>query len=243
MTTQAEAGRGPGYQWKDPERVREFVDLTDRETVETAQIHAVLISLIPFGRDASIRVLDIGSGHGLLAGSVLDAFPNAQAIGLDLSEAMMEEGRKRMARFGDRFTYHLGEFSDGSLPADLPGTFDVAVSSRAIHHIRPAAKMRLFADIHLRLNDGGCFLDIDNMRPRDPLLRERYADIRDPVAAAARRERQRARGGGGGEHADPMDDQVLWLRQAGFRHVDCFWKKLDRSMIGGYKAAAPSRDG
>ncbi len=238
MTTGAGEVRA-GYQWKDAGRVREYVEQADRDAAEIADCHAVLISMIPFAEDARIRVLDIGSGHGVLAASVLDAFPNSTAVGLDLSEAMMEEGRKRMARFGERFRYHLGEFSDGSLPTDLEGSFDVVVSSRAIHHITPEAKRRLFAHLNGKLNPGGCFIDIDNMRPRDDVLQDRYAEIRNPEQAAARRQRmaERAARGetGNREHSDPVPDQLAALRDAGFQHVDCFWKKLDRAMIGGYR--------
>src|SRR4051794_3738344 len=57
------------------------------------------------------------------------------------------------------------------------GSFDLITSSRAIHHITPAAKQTLFADIYARLNPGGCFMDVDNMRPRDEFLRARYAQV------------------------------------------------------------------
>ena len=87
------------------------------------------------------------------------------------------------------------------------------------------------------MNPGGCFFNVDNMRPRDDVLRERYAEIRDPEAAARRRAARAAGqpGGGGREHSDPVADQLAWLRAAGYQHVDCFYKKLDRAMIGGYK--------
>ena len=225
-----------GQQWVNPERVREFVDQTDRDAAELGVAWDLLIALLPFERDASVRILDIGSGHGVLAAAILAALPNARAVGLDMSEPMMEEGMKRMARFGDRFGYHIGDFSGGTLPQDLPGSFDLVVSSRAIHHVPPDAKRRLFADVYRRLNAGGCFFDIDNMRPRDDVLRDRYATIRDPLRAAEARARRAARGGGGGgEFSDPIGEQLPLLRDAGFNHVDCFWKRMDRAMIGGYK--------
>ena len=116
MTTQA-GGMRAGYQWQDPERVRQYIDQNDRQRAELPEIFALLVTLLPFDRAAAIRVLDIGSGHGTLAGVVLQALPNAQAVGLDLSDAMMEVGKQRMAHFGDRFQYHVGDFSDGALPA------------------------------------------------------------------------------------------------------------------------------
>ena len=39
----------------------------------------------------------------------------------------------------------------------------------------------------------------------------------------------------GTEHPDPVDEQLTWLRDAGFAHVDCLWKKLGRALIVGYK--------
>jgi ubiquinone/menaquinone biosynthesis C-methylase UbiE len=70
---------------------------------------------------------------------VLDAFPRASAIGLDISAAMMEVGRERMARFGDRFAYIEGDFADGTLPEEAVGSgpYHVIVSARAIHHLHP----------------------------------------------------------------------------------------------------------
>lgn len=225
-----------GQQWVNPERVREFVDQTDRDAADLRDVWDLLIAMLPFERDASIRILDIGSGHGVLAGAILEAFPNAEAVGLDMSEPMMEEGHRRMAGFGDRFSYHVGDFSAGTLPQDLPGTFDLVVSSRAIHHIPPDGKRSLFADVYSRLNPGGCFFDIDNMRPRDEVLRDRYATIRDPVRAAEARARRAQRPGGGSrEWSDPVEEQLPLLQEAGFQHVDCFHKKMDRAMIGGYK--------
>jgi hypothetical protein len=32
-----------------------------------------------------------------------------------------------------------------------------------------------------------------------------------------------------------MEDIVAWLREAGFTHVDCLWKRLDYAMVGAYK--------
>ncbi len=224
----------PGHHWKEADRVSDYIAQNDRDAAQVAETFNLLTALLPFDPEAPIRVLDVGSGHGVLAAAVLDAFPRATAIGLDISEAMMEVGRERMARFGDRFRYYEGDFADGSLPEGL-GPFDVVVSSRAIHHLNPDGKRRLFRSIYDHLAPGGCFIDIDNMRPRDDFLRERYAQA-DPGRPTGYGNQQRPRTGGGGrEHPDPVAEQLGWLREAGFGHVDCFWKRLGRAMIGGFK--------
>ena len=226
-----------GHWWKEENRVRDYVAANDAVAGEIAAVFDLITAVLPYDREAPLRVLDIGTGHGVFAAAVLDAFPGSAAIGLDISDAMMEEGRQRMARFGDRFRYHLGDFADGSLPADLPGPFDVTVSSRAIHHITTDAKRRLFGEIYRRTANGGCFFDLDNMRPRDPFLAERYRAIPDPGAAPRqpRLEGQAPRTGGGREHPDPVNEQLALLREVGFAHVDCVWKRLGRSVIAGFR--------
>jgi tRNA (cmo5U34)-methyltransferase len=230
----------PGHWWKEEDRVQEYVARNDQAAAagDIAAIFTLLTQILPFEEQAPIRVLDIGSGHGVLAAALLDAFPRATAVGLDISEPMMREGRQRMARFGDRFGYHEGDFADGTLPAALTGPFDLVVSSRAIHHLPPDGKKRLFADILGHLNNGGCFFNIDNMRPRDDFLRKRYSQAPDPTNPTPVVREPRPAGerpAGGREHPDPVGEQLVWMREAGFAHVDCFWKRLGRSMVGGFK--------
>jgi tRNA (cmo5U34)-methyltransferase len=225
----------PGHHWKEADRVSDYVTQNDRDAQQMAEVFGILTTLLPYPPSTPLRVLDIGSGHGVLAAAVLDAFPNAQATGLDLSEPMMEVGRERMARFEDRFHYHVGDFADGGLPADLVGPFDLVVSSRAIHHINPDAKRRLFTAVFNNLAPGGCFIDIDNMRPRDEFLRARYAQAEPGRPTGYGRSAQAPRTGGSREHPDPVAEQLESLRAAGFEHVDCFWKRLGRAMIGGFK--------
>src|SRR5690242_13664201 len=114
-----------GHHWKEAERVRDYVERADREAGERAVSFRYLLGLVPFERARPVRILDLGSGHGVVAATLLDEFPNGSAVGLDISEPMMAIGRERMARYGKRFRYHVGDFADGDLPSDLPAPFDV----------------------------------------------------------------------------------------------------------------------
>jgi SAM-dependent methyltransferase len=201
-------------------------------------------------------VLDIGAGYGAFAAAVLDRFPNATAVGLDISEPMMAVGRERMARFGDRFSYHAGDMAEGELPADLPGPFDAAVASASILHLPREAKQRLYAVVFRALNPGGCFFNVDQIGPANEEMQAWYRE---------RRERERQRRGGQPEpppnpqaptphyhveteeayqlhqrhhHFETEADQVAFLRAAGFVRVDCFYKQLLQTVIGGYKPSA-----
>ncbi|MEV0533389.1 class I SAM-dependent methyltransferase [Kitasatospora sp. NPDC050463] len=75
------------------------------------------------------RVLDVGSGPGVIAGLLAEVFPDAEVVAVDQSPALLERARVRSA---DRLT---------TQQADLPGDFsllgaaDLIWSANAIHHL------------------------------------------------------------------------------------------------------------
>jgi tRNA (cmo5U34)-methyltransferase len=228
-----------GHHWKEADRVRDYVERTDREAAERASSFRYLVGLVPFDASHPLRILDIGSGHGVLAAALLDTFASSQAVGLDVSEPMMEIGRQRMARFDTRFSYHVGDFADGDLPADLTGPFDVAISSRAIHHLPGDNKRRLYRGVFQRLNPGGCFFNLDVVGPSDEYLRDRYRQASElvngprpqPTVPTA------ARTSAHGHFPEPVHNHLRFLKEAGFDPVDCFWQQLGNALVGGYRRA------
>jgi len=63
-----------------------------------------MIRLVNAEKDARLNILDIGSGHGRWPPHASTRF-ECPCYRLDISDAMMAEGYKRMVRFGDRFRY------------------------------------------------------------------------------------------------------------------------------------------
>jgi SAM-dependent methyltransferase len=220
-----------GHNWHVAEDVRAYVERVDRGD-RRAEGLALLTPLVRREADEPLRVLDVGTGQGLLASLFLDAFPNAVAVGLDGSEPMREIAAERMAGYGERFRFVLGDFVEGELPPAVRGPFDAVVSSRAIHHVSSRAKQRLYRAIFQSLEDGGAFLNLDGARPAEAELGELYrAAGGRPARSQPEEERSRL----SGHYFETLDEQLEYLRAAGFRLVDCFWKRLDLVLIGGYK--------
>ena len=228
----------PGHHWRESARVAEYLERNDRDD-DRGPVFELMTRLVPQPSDAPLRVLDVGSGHGVVAAAFLDAFPQAVAYGLDISEAMMEEGRRRMARFGDRFSYIAGDFSDAKLPhqACAKGPYDVVTSARAIHHLAPEDVARLYADIHRNVAPGGCFLNFDSAAPGDDFLRDLYRSLRRGAGEQRRRESEVRPLGQGETHSrdTTMADHLRFLTEAGFTSVDCMYKRLGHAVVGGYK--------
>ena len=95
---------------------------------------------------SGMRVLDIGSGPGNVAGKLVAAGAEVDAV--DYSEPMVEVAKKNYP--GIRFHHANAE----KLPFD-DETFDAVVASLTVHHLaRPA---EVFKEVHRVLKPGGCF--------------------------------------------------------------------------------------
>jgi SAM-dependent methyltransferase len=228
-----------GHAWDSEETARDYVERSDRDAQTRAEGFRIMISLIPFEPTQPIRMLDVGTGQGTVAGLVLDAFPNARAVGLDVSEPMRAIAAERMGRYGDRFTYCLGDFLDGELPPEVGGPFDAVVAARSIHHLPAPNKRLLYSAIHSVLSPGGCFFNLDSIMPSHRYLRARIRDagayLRGETVNRSESEDRAGRPPTPGHYWDPLEDHLRFLREAGFSASDCFWKRLTTSLIGGYK--------
>jgi tRNA (cmo5U34)-methyltransferase len=232
-----------GGEWVGEAHVADYIARMDAyEDADRLPIFQLMTRLATADPSAPLRILDVGSGYGPVAAVCLDAFPNATAIGLDISEAMMAVGRERMARFGPRFTYMVGDFSAGALPpqAVAAGPYDLVVSARAIHHLPAEGMAALYADICRNLRAGGAFFNLDTASTETDFLHERFRAARPRRARPAGEERtpaQRAHDALHHHRDATLVCHLEWLKAAGFASVDCYWKHLDRALVGGFREA------
>jgi tRNA (cmo5U34)-methyltransferase len=178
------------------------------------------------------RVLDVGAGTGLLSAHVRAALPEAELTLLDGAPAMLEQAR---ARLGDGAAYIHGDFSRG-LP---PGPWDAVVSSLAIHHLDDAAKQALTRRVHEALAPGGVFVNADQVAGPTARLQARYEEWHEHASRAlgatdeewgAARERMTH------DRCSPVEDQLRWMREAGFVDVDCLVKDHNFAVLAGRRA-------
>jgi ubiquinone/menaquinone biosynthesis C-methylase UbiE len=88
---------------------------------------------------APARIVDVGTGTGAGAFTLARRFPNAQVVGVDLSNAMLDQARRNTpAELCDRVTFQRGDAS--SLPfAD--GSFDLAAHANMIPFFDEVARI------------------------------------------------------------------------------------------------------
>lgn len=182
------------------------------------------------------RILDLGSGTGLLAALILGRLPEARLTLLDISEAMLAHARARFAGSPVRVEIRVGD----QITTDLGGPWDAIVSALSIHHLPHDEKRRLYARAYDALAPGGIFVNADNVTAEDPAVQAQnraawIAAIRasgiDEAELAAAMERTKV------DILAPLNPQLEWLREAGFAEVDCTYKWRHFAVFSGRRPA------
>jgi ubiquinone/menaquinone biosynthesis C-methylase UbiE len=107
------------------------------------------------------KVLDVGTGTGLLAIGLAKRIPGVEVIGLDLSDVVLELARDNVQKSGEllRVSFEKGDAED--MPFE-DGAFDLVISSNTLHLIKSPIKM--FNEIHRVLKPKGRFFISDFRR-------------------------------------------------------------------------------
>jgi tRNA (cmo5U34)-methyltransferase len=229
--------------WKSQEVVQRWVTEAEaQERHRTAQRQLMAV-LLPFGPDDQVTFLDLGAGTGAASRAILQVYPQATGILADFSAEMMRAGESLMQPFAGRYRYVEFDMTTGEWPAGLPAKLDAVVTSMCVHHLTDERKQALFGGIFGHLSPGGWYFNYDPVGTADPAIRatwERVADVEDPEGARTRHNRtpeQLARWQNHVRYIIPLDRQLEYLRAAGFRGIDVYWKKLENVIYGGYRPA------
>jgi tRNA (cmo5U34)-methyltransferase len=182
-------------------------------------------------------VLDLGAGTGLLSAAVRAAVPGARLTLLDGSPSMLEVARRRFGSSADATGAALA-----TVPADLAGPlpagpFDAVVSALAIHHLADEAKRSLLRRVLAALHPGGVFVNAEQVAGPTPWHERQYAAVHERDARALGAddaEWDAAVARMAHDRCATVDDQLRWLREAGFERVDLAYKRYRFAVYAGY---------
>jgi ubiquinone/menaquinone biosynthesis C-methylase UbiE len=154
------------HDWSSQKYVSRWAERQDEREAEREKIFRTMAKIISKDPQAAVDILDLGAGYGALATFLIDRFPNAKAVCQDGSAAMVNLGRKRMARYKGRVRYVLCDFSKAGWSRKIKGPFDAVVSSIAIHNVREQEIISsIYEETFGLVKPGGCFLNFDRMHP------------------------------------------------------------------------------
>jgi tRNA (cmo5U34)-methyltransferase len=221
--------------WHEREIAREWDASGGALLATRVEQQEILLALLGEAQVGERVVLDLGVGSGLVAEAVLDALPEASLVGIDFSDAMLELGRARLARFGPRMhlmQHDLADVGDLALPA---GRYAAAFSVQTLHHLSDVDKEAAIAWSAGVLEPGGLIVIVDRVAVPESLFREWAAVWRriDPVVPRtyAEYQDQLARAG---DRPASVHDQLSWLRNVGLDTM-CVHAYGNRVVLVGHK--------
>jgi len=199
------------------------------------EFYGTLIRIIPFRSDETFRFLDLGAGTGLVSAMILNVFPDAEGSLLDISEAMLERARER---FSERknISFHVMDYDT----SDLPDKYDLIASAMSIHHLSHAGKRDLFQKIYHALNPGGAFVHAELARgateSAEQIYQEHWRNHLNQIGLS-QQELDLIYQRMAYDRPAPLEDQLKWLKEAGFIDIDCFYKYYNFAVYMGRKQA------
>ena len=116
------------------------------------------MTAVPFGP----RVLEVGVGDGMIASQIIGRRPDATVLGIDLAEnpgSLFE---------GDHQRVEFRSISTSELRSENPGTFDAIIIADVLHHVPPAIRPALLADVSELLADDGVLLVKESVVVKSP---------------------------------------------------------------------------
>ncbi len=166
------------------------------------------------------NILDLGCGNGNVSAKVLESFPHASVTLVDASTEMLELCKGRFSRFSVEPCHSY--FNDYPFPEN---SFDMITAGFSLHHCNSEEKQQLFRKIHTALKPGGIFGITDLMINKEnsshpELLQDWKAFVYKSFPDGEKWEWIM-------EHYDAFDkpdsleDQLLWLQEAGFSDIEC----------------------
>jgi len=158
-------------------------------------------------------------------------YPQAHIHLMDVSAPMLERARQRLGS-DTNVSFELAD----TTTAALGGPYDSIVSALAIHHLEDAAKKALFAKIFAALRPGGSFVNAEQVAGPTAEIDRRYKELwleqvreagatPDQIADSLYRQQD--------DRCASVEDQLDWMRDAGFTDADCWFKDNRFAVLSG----------
>ncbi|HET9900526.1 MAG TPA: class I SAM-dependent methyltransferase [Actinomycetes bacterium] len=207
-------------------------------------------------------VLDLACGLGSITDRVLERFPRARVVGLDIDPALLALNRAAHDR-DPRVTVVEANLSTPAwLQALADETFDAVLTSTALHWLPAERVRRLYAEVSTVLRPKGVFCNADHMPSESSPLRKRIGDyiatrqratFAQPTALdwaswwealgaepefSALVARRNELFGGEGHPAEETPDaewHLQSLRDGGFIDAAVVWRRYDDAVVAGLR--------
>ncbi len=179
------------------------------------------------------NILDVGAGTGLLSAFLMERYPEASFTLIDISEKMLDMAKDRF-RGNPNMKFIATDYSK----YDFAEKYDMVVSALSIHHLEDEEKKNLYKKSYSILKDNGIFINADQVHGETPFIENlnkttwsQYVEnsglTEEEILAGFERTKL--------DKDSRLDQQMDWLKEAGFSDVSCIYKYYQFAVMFGRK--------
>jgi tRNA (cmo5U34)-methyltransferase len=179
------------------------------------------------------NILDVGAGTGLLSAFLMERYPEASFTLIDISEQMLDMAKERF-RGNSNVKYIAADYSK----YDFAEKYDLVVSALSIHHLEDEEKKELYKKSFSILKEKGIFINADQVHGETPFIENlnkttwrQYVENsglpEEEIMAGYERTKL--------DKDTKVDQQLDWLKEAGFCDVSCIYKYYQFAVMFGRK--------
>jgi SAM-dependent methyltransferase len=232
--------------------------MQERYLVRRDERFDIMVRLIRETQHPVNRVLDLGCGTGSTMLPVLEAFPEAQVVGIDLDPTILPLAEARLARFSDRAHLIRADLRKPGWYEDIPMPMDAVVSATALHWMDEDQLANLYDQIAQIIRPGGIFLNADHVSSESAAIQQAWERHREEMRHAEGHVDADDWNGFWDAYAQALDVDIAsvqeelfgelkeialplaWhidhLRSSGFVGADCFWRCDCDAIYGGIRS-------
>ncbi len=177
-----------------------------------------------------LTILDLGIGTGQFTKIILDKFPQSNVVAIDISKKMMQTAKQRLKKYLKQITFVCQNFYKYK-PKEK---FDLVVATLSIHHLNKKQKQKFFYFVKEFLKPKGLFVigDLiigDTKKETDKIESNWHKYLIKTFGTNRAKEwftlyKQE-------DIPESIDNQLKWLRNAGFKKAECVWKEKNLAVI------------
>ncbi|NQY74686.1 MAG: class I SAM-dependent methyltransferase [Candidatus Margulisbacteria bacterium] len=239
--------------WKSREVISRFLSDTQAAVPLASEQLDVMLQILTADNNEVRYFLDLGCGDGIMSRVILERFPNSRGICLDFSRLMVQKAKENLEPFSDRLHILQSDYSTKKYLSDIKNSepFDAVVSRFSIHHQPDIRKKTLYKEIYELLENKGFFINIEHVKSSTPWVDSIWNNVFIDCLTGVESKKKKGKTREQVEYEffnDPMwvkerkanltslvEDQCDWLRDIGYKNVDCFFKFLEIAVFGGQK--------
>lgn len=194
------------------------------------QIHALIIDFVQdnYQKEQKCEIIDLGTGTAITSRVVKDILPNAHFDLVDFSRQMLKGAKDKMG--SENADYIFGDYSK----LKFSKKYDIVISVIGLHHQNSAGKKKMFRKIYGLLKPKGAFIFGDLVTYTDKHKAALNQSLHFKYLAD-NTEDEKTLSEWAYHHIylndlAPIEDQIKWLKQAGFK-VETKFLKFNTALL------------